>query len=188
MQLSKTQLTHALQYVSKGDNRYALQGIKVTPSRVMATNGHFLSITENCLDCKDASFDVILASDSVKNALRVWPKKQDWLDVDVEETKKNGHLKFQDSSMPTIEKIDGQFPNVDQVIPKEPPTYRTYIAPALLETIGKSLKGREPLCFEFPNNPMTPIRITQGQTVIVLMPANGNTKEKVGPLPQDSKS
>jgi len=188
MYLSKGQLTFISTFAEKTKTtRPTLASVRIEQNRIAATDGHFLAIVatpDRPLGNEHLSLDpMILEIDSVNAALKVWPKKYSELEVNCLKTKTTGRTHFIDESMPSIEKVEGTYPDLDQVIPKDPAAYRVYLTPEYLAKIGQAFHktSKEVICLELPANGMGgAMTFSRGDEKVILMPCKG--KDKVGPL------
>ena len=131
---------------STDELRRNLMGIHVTSNHTEATNGHIAArvtmpiqvevddVPKQCVTLdKQHITPFIIPSSGVKSLktfkVKRLPSLNDTLFVDVEKTNLNGQAYFtatdlEQTSAPVITKIEGEYPDLDRVMPSEEPTYR----------------------------------------------------------------
>jgi DNA polymerase III sliding clamp (beta) subunit (PCNA family) len=131
---------------STNELRRNIMGIHVTSGYTEATNGHIAArvtmpiqieaddVPKQCptLD-KQHITPFIIPSSGVKSLktfkVKRFPSLNDTLFIDVEKTNLNGQAYFtatdlEQTSAPVITKIEGEYPELDRVMPSDEPTYR----------------------------------------------------------------
>jgi len=179
MPIKRKQLATLAKFVAFTQARTVLDTVKVEPTRILTTNGHYLAIQSVP---EGTGLDALLDGRDVQRALKGWDKKKLAVSVDTERTEGNGRVYFVDETIPSIAKmphipphpgasgVGDQYPSVDKVIPTGEPAYRVALNPADLELIGNAAKGERAIILELPKEPLSAMSWTAGDLRIILAP------------------
>lgn len=167
MLLNKHSFDIPARFAGQKDARYMLKGVQVTPSHVVATDGHMICLLAHQTEHKADDFPACGQSTGESEEIRpfvvdaeAWakvakqipkPRRHNSLPilthalVDTIAANKNESvpLHVTDLENPqtfSLKKMDGTFSDYERFIPKEEPEYIICVASAYLEKIGKAYK------------------------------------------------
>lgn len=99
---------------SKDETRYHLQGVHFTQGHMVATDGHRMAILNTDVPIDNGAFT--LPADSIKSVRKIFDTDGA---VNICEEDSTVHL-WQNNIMASLRKIEGKFPNYQQLIPNSP--------------------------------------------------------------------
>jgi DNA polymerase III sliding clamp (beta) subunit (PCNA family) len=196
MKVRRETLRAVLPAISKDTTRYNLIGVLVKPDGTfVATDGHRLHMVKQDLPWVDEQAPVqleepaIVMGSGLKSVEKAMPKGRaipeelrDVAELDVVETNRNGHARFvAGGAQFDVEKIDGEYPDFEQVLPKRDDGVTFGInAQYLKEACDAVLKfapsSRSRACKITVKDELSPVRIeatnadTGDELTVVIMP------------------
>ena len=220
MLISKRTLDSVIPFAGKDDVRDILNGIRLESSgKLIATDGHMLGIFTPGAPLPDTDFPNVgqlegdqpplepctLAIDGIQTLAKAIPKKNKMPIVkhallDHAASNANGKAVFHVTDLDNpqrvnVAKLDGNFPQYDQVLPKDEPVYRMALDAALLSRLIKAADAVRSdndmtlIEFEFFASHSSPLRATvtnkDGDTLTaVVMPLSSKCidNKKIGLL------
>jgi len=206
MLLNKHSFDIPARFAGQNDVRYMFTGVQVTSSHVVATNGHMLCLLAHQTDYSADDFPAcgqstgepeaikpcVVDAESWSKVAKQIPKNKRGsmpvlghalLDTSAANKNESVPLYVTDLENPqtiSLKKMDGTYPDYEQVIPKEEPEYTICVNPAYLEKIGRAYKdlGEQSVDIALHGR-LKPLVFTRAGTAndkqemtVVLMPIN----------------
>jgi DNA polymerase III sliding clamp (beta) subunit (PCNA family) len=145
----------SLRHVASDEpGRFNLSGIYLTSSNAVATDGHILATVANVdpepgmnegerlISCIIGRDDAAALEKALPKPSRFDPHASPCAELDVAAANVNGHIPVTVGTTAfKIEKVDAQFPDYQQVMPKGEPVFRVSFDLELLERLAKVIKA-----------------------------------------------